>query len=159
MTSSTGTVPGVTNVTGRSDKGRMAGSRPRPRFCGNGQRTNASAQCGCPRAWGSARASSVGCPIGRIVCTRSRVTRRGLRAQVRKKIRAYPVLPHSVACLAFKKNHRPTRSFTGSTWRADQARAAIGTRIASSSFTRRRHLVTPKSDICFSHTVRAGCVN
>ena len=92
----------------------------------NEQRTNASAQCGCPRAWGSARASSVGCPIGRIVCTRSRVTRHGLHAQVRKKIRAYPVLPRSVACLAFKKNHRPTRSVTGSTWRADQARAAIG---------------------------------
>ena len=94
-----------------------------------------------------------------IVCSHIGVARRGLRAQVRKKIRADPVLPRSVACLAFKKNHRPTRSVTGSTGRADQARTAVGTRIADSSLTRRRHLIIPKSYICFSHTARAGCVN
>ena len=86
------------------------------------------------------------------------VARRGLRAQVRKKIRADPVLPSPVACLAFKKNHRPTRPVTGSTWRADQARAAIGTRIAGSSL-RGVGILLPQSRTCFSHAAHAGCVN
>jgi hypothetical protein len=102
-------------------------------------------------------AKSVGRLAVLIVCRHIGVARRGLRAQVRKKIWADPMLPSPVACLAFKKNHQPTRPVTGSTWRADQARAAIGTRIAGSSCTRRRHLVTLKSHLFLARRLRWVC--
>ncbi len=151
MTSPTGTVLGVTNVTGMFDKGPNRCVLPGALAAGINhliERTENERECqnACPGVGLSPRllAKSAGrLAVYLIVCSHTGVARRGLRAQVRQKIWAYPVLPRSIACLAFKKDHRPTRSVTGPTRRADQSRAAIGTRIAGSSFTRHRHLVTP----------------
>ncbi len=149
MTSPTGTVLGVTNVTGMFDKGPNRCVLPGALAAGINhliERTESASAKMLVRSGLSPRllAKSAGrLAVYLIVCSHTGVARRGLRAQVRQKIWAYPVLPSSIACLAFKKDHRPTRSVTGPTRRADQSRAAIGTRIAGSSFTRHRHLVTP----------------
>jgi hypothetical protein len=132
----------------RSPRRASAGSRPgHHRHHHLMERTENERECpnACPEGLSPACASERRWPIGGLP-HRSHIgiARRGLRAQMRKKIRAYPILPRSMACFAFEKDHRPTRSVTGSTWRADQARAAIRTRIAGSSFTRRRHLGYPK---------------
>jgi len=167
MTSPAGTVPGVTNVTGSSIKSHQMPSPPAGPAGSiirwNGQRTT-RVPSARPRGvwwapvWFSPLAKGTGrLAVYRIVGSHIGVARRGLRAQVRKKIRADPALPSPVACLAFKKNHQPTRPVTGSTGRADQARAAIGTRIAGSSCTRWLHPL-PHGPTCFSHAAHAECV-